>query len=88
MIKVRQDALPQKVKNISENMWAQAVTVHRISHNMGRRTRKRYRGPEHRLCDFGLNYIRLKISKLGSKDIYVYATMLMETDYMPKNICI
>ena len=35
MGKVRHDALPEKVQNISENLWEQAETVLRMNNNKG-----------------------------------------------------
>lgn len=87
MGKVRHDALPQKVQNISENMWEQAETVLRMSNNGSKKTKKRYRDAEHRLCDFlAERYQTKNLKNLEARHIYAYATMLMETDHMPNYI--
>lgn len=52
MGKVRHDALPKKVQNISENLWEQAETVLRMNNNKGNATIRRYKAAEHRFCDF------------------------------------
>ena len=87
MGKVCHDALPEKVQNISENLWEQAETVLRMNNNKGKKTITRYREAEHRLCDFlAERYQTKNLKNLEARHIYAYATMLMETDHMPKYI--
>ncbi len=87
MGKVRHDALPEKVQNISENLWEQAETVLHMNNNKGNATIRRYKAAEHRFCDFmSERYQTKNLKNLEARHIYAYATMLTETDHMPKYI--
>ncbi len=87
MGKVRHDALPQKVQNISENLWEQAETVLRMNNNKGKATIRRYKAAERRFCDFMAERYQTKnLKNVEARHIFAYVTMLTETDHMPKYI--
>lgn len=69
MGKVRHDALPEKVQNISENMWAQAETVLRMSNNGSKKRKNATEMPNTVYAIFWLNAIRPKILRIWKPGI-------------------